>query len=298
MSTTLTRPLPGSRSGAIMLFILAAVATICWLAINAGLPDLRAAGIPATVTRLVITAAILAGLWFGLAHTDLDRGKRVMTWLVIAVPFLAWQAVVWSIAVAGGFRLQPGAIPTLPIAIILPLLIGLPLLLRSRRVAAILDAMAPHWLIGMQVYRILGSIFLLAYATGNLAGLFALPAGTGDTLVGLLALPTAYLLYLAPRQNLNRAVAWNMLGILDLVIAISIGFLTAPGPFQLIALSTPNTLIGTYPTVMTPAFMVPTSLMLHALSLRQLARRRDQAIVAGIEHVSEAPMLGRHSVSR
>jgi hypothetical protein len=34
----------------------------------------------------------------------------------------------------------------------------------------------------------------------------------------------------------------------------------------------PNTLIGTYPTVMIPAFAVPISLMLHALSLRQLAR--------------------------
>ncbi|MBV8746777.1 MAG: hypothetical protein JO134_17200, partial [Xanthobacteraceae bacterium] len=77
------------------------------------------------------------------------------------------------------------------------------------------------------------------------------------------------------------AVAWNILGILDLVIAISIGFLTAPGPFQLIVPSTPNTLLGTYPTVMTPAFMVPTSLMLHALSLRQLARRRNQTMLQG-----------------
>ncbi|MBV9234885.1 MAG: hypothetical protein JOZ94_03545, partial [Xanthobacteraceae bacterium] len=199
MSTTLTRPMPASRSAAIMLFVIALVATICWLAVNAGFPELRVAGLFSTVARLAITATILAALWVGLARTQLDGGKRITTWLVVTVPFLAWQALVWSAAVAGGFRLQPGAIPMLPIAILLPLVIGLPLLMRSRRVAAILDAMPPYWLIGLQVYRILGSIFLLAYATGNLAGLFALPAGTGDTLVGLLALPTAYLLYLAPR---------------------------------------------------------------------------------------------------
>ena len=111
MSTSLTTPMPASRSAAIMLFGVAFVATICWLAINAGFPELRAAGIFATVTRLTITATILAGLWFGLARTQLDRGKRIATWLVLAVPFLAWQAVVWSVAVAGGFRLQPGAIP-------------------------------------------------------------------------------------------------------------------------------------------------------------------------------------------
>jgi hypothetical protein len=281
MSTSLTTPMPASRSAPIMLFGIAVVATICWLAINAGFPELRVAGIFSTVTRLTITATILGGLWFGLARTQFDRSKRMTTGLVFTVAFLAWQAVVWSAAVAGSFRLQPGAIPMLPIAIILPLVIGLPVLMRSQRVAAILDAMPPYWVIGLQVYRIFGSIFLLAYASGNLAGLFGLPAGTGDTLVGLLALPTAYLLYLAPRENHSRAVAWNFLGILDLVIAISIGFLTAPGPFQLIVPSTPNTLLGTYPTVMTPAFMVPTSLMLHALSLRQLARRRKQTMLQG-----------------
>ena len=281
MSTSLTTPMSASRSAAITLFGIAVVATICWLAINAGFPELRVAGIFSTVTRLTITATILGGLWFGLARTQFDRGKRITTWLVVAVTFLAWQAVVWSAAAAGSFSLQPGAIPMLPIAIILPLVIGLPVLMRSQRVAAILDATPPYWLVGLQVYRIFGSIFLLAYASGNLAGLFGLPAGTGDTLVGLLALPTAYLLYLAPRENHSRAVAWNILGILDLVIAISIGFLTAPGPFQLIAPSMPNTLLGTYPTVMTPAFMVPTSLMLHALSLRQLARRRNQTMLQG-----------------
>jgi len=41
----------------------------------------------------------------------------------------------------------------------------------------------------------------------------------------------------------------------------------------------PSTLLGTYPTVLIPAFAVPLSLMLHALSLRQLARlQRNQAL--------------------
>jgi hypothetical protein len=35
----------------------------------------------------------------------------------------------------------------------------------------------------------------------------------------------------------------------------------------------PNVLLGTYPTVLTPAFAVPSSILLHALSLRQLRRR-------------------------
>jgi hypothetical protein len=31
---------------------------------------------------------------------------------------------------------------------------------------------------------------------------------------------------------------------------------------------------GAYPNVLTPAFVVPSSILLHALSLRQLGRRR------------------------
>jgi hypothetical protein len=224
MSTTLTRPAPAPRTGAMLLFILAMIATACWLGINLTFPELRKTGIPSTATRL-------------------------------------------------------GAVPALPIAIILPLLIVLPVLLRSRRIATILDATPPHWLVGLQVYRIFGGIFLVAWAQSELGGVFALPAGTGDVLVGLLALPTAYLLYLAPRENRQRAIAWNILGILDLVTAITIGFLSSPGPLQLIVQNPPSTLLGTYPTVLIPAFAVPLSLMLHALSLRQLARlQRNQAL--------------------
>jgi hypothetical protein len=274
MSTTLTRPAPAPHAGAILLFILAAVAAVCWLGVSFSFPGLQATGIPSTAARLLIDVAVLAGLWLGLARTQFDHGARLVTWSAIAIPLAIWQVAVWWIAIGGGFRVRLGAVPALPIAIVLPLLVGLPLLLRSRRIATILDAMPPYWLIGLQVYRIFGGIFLVAWAHGDLAGVFALPAGTGDTLTGLLALPTVYLLYLAPRENRQRAIAWNILGILDLVIAITIGFLSAPGPLQLIVQNPPNILIGTYPTVMIPAFAVPTSLMLHALSLRQLARLR------------------------
>jgi hypothetical protein len=279
MSTTLTRPAPAPRTGAILLFILAVIAAACWLGINFTFPELRTTGIPSTATRLLIDAAVLAGLWMGIARTQLNQSARIATWLAIATPLVIWQVAVWWIAIEGGFRARLGPVPALAIAILLPLLVGIPLLLRSRRVATILDATPPHWLIGLQVYRIFGGIFLVAWASGNLAGIFALPAGTGDVLVGLLALPTAYLLYLAPRENRQRAIAWNILGILDLVTAITIGFLSSPGPLQLIVQNPPSTLLGTYPTVMIPAFAVPLSLMLHALSLRQLARlQRNHAL--------------------
>ena len=50
------------------------------------------------------------------------------------------------------------------------------------------------------------------------------------------------------------------------------GFLSSPGRFQVLALDHPNILTSTYPTVMIPAFGVPSSIILHGVSLWQLGR--------------------------
>jgi hypothetical protein len=97
-------------------------------------------------------------------------------------------------------------------------------------------------------------------------------------------LPVAYLLHRRAPGAVALAIAWNALGILDLVSAVSMGTLTQPGPLQLIVPTVPNALLGTYPTVLIPTFAVPSSILLHALSLRQLRRRtRAGAIRAPVE---------------
>ena len=222
--------------------------------------------------RPVILALILGGLWVGLTRAGLETRERVFTWLCVTVPLVAWLFVVLELAQAGTFR--PGAVPVpaIPLAVILPLAAGLPLLLRSANVAAALDAIPASWLVGLQVYRVLGAVFLARWAAGQLPAEFALPAGTGDVLVGLLALPVAFYVHSGSRGGHAAALAWNVLGILDLALALTMGALTSPGPIQLLALDRPNTGVGSYPLVMIPAFAVPLSLILHGLSLAQLGR--------------------------
>ena len=252
-------------------FLFAVVFTALWLGLNLAVPELQATGIPSVVIRLLIHTTMLTGLWLGLARTDFDAGVRVKVWLAVAIPFTAWLAVVWWLAIDGAFRPRPG-VPALPVAIFLPVLLGLPLLLRSARIGAVLDATPASWLVGLQVYRVFGGIFLVAWSRGGISGTFALPAGTGDVLVGLLALPAAYLLYAGAPAARGSAIAWNILGLVDFAIAIGIGILSAPGPLQVIIPDSPNAQLGTFPTVMIPAFAVPSSILLHALSLRQLRR--------------------------
>ncbi|MGY3547999.1 hypothetical protein ACVW0W_003766 [Bradyrhizobium sp. USDA 4469] len=53
----------------------------------------------------------------------------------------------------------------------------------------------------------------------------------------------------------------------------------SPGPFQLIMPQGPSMAVDSFPNVLTPAFVVPSSILLHALSLRQLFRRRTAETV-------------------
>jgi hypothetical protein len=238
---------------------------------------LPASGVPSTAGRLAIHIAIVLGLWLALERTELAPRRRLGVWLAIVVPYTLWLSIIWSAAVNGVFRPGNSTLPLVPLAIFLPVIVGVPILMRSKRIGEVLDAMPASWLIGLQVYRVLGGIFLVGWARGAIPSLFALPAGIGDVTTGLLALPVAYSLVSRNGGAVRGAIAWNIFGLLDFTIAVGIGLVTAPGPFQLIAPSIPNTGIGLYPNVLIPAFAVPSSILLHALSLRQLrraARRR------------------------
>jgi hypothetical protein len=246
--------------------------TAFWIGLNYWVPALPGSGVPSTAGRLAIHIAIVLGLWLALERTELAPGRRLGVWLVIVVPYTLWLAIIWSAAINGVFRPGGNALPLVPLAIFLPVIVGVPILVRSKRIGEVLGATPASWLIGLQVYRILGGIFLVGWARGVIPSLFALPAGIGDVTTGLLALPVAYSLASRNGSAVRGAIAWNIFGLLDFTIAVGIGLVTSPGPFQLIVPSIPNTGLGLYPTVLIPAFAVPSSILLHVLSLRQLRR--------------------------
>jgi hypothetical protein len=259
-----------------LLFFVAAALTVAWFGLSYAFPDAAPTGIPNMLLLILLCNGILlAGLWLGLLRTNFGPGTRMAVWLAIAVPFILWTATIWFLSERGTFHPRNGAnrlIPALPFAILVPVPLGLVLLTYSKRVAALLDATPPSWLIGVQVYRILGGTFIVNWLHGTQPGAFALPAGIGDVVVGLLALPAALWAASGTATGRKVGVYWNLLGLADFAVAIATGMMTSPGRFQLLAHDHPNALIGTFPTVMIPAFAVPNSIILHALSLWQLRR--------------------------
>jgi len=252
--------------------------TVLWTWLIYALPALPESGLPALAVRLMVHGLIALGLWLGLERTDLAPDQRRATWLAIMVPFTLWAALAWTAAINGVFRADASltgasALPLLPLAIFLPVIIGAPLLLLSKRVGLLLDAMPTTWLVALQLYRVFGSQWLAYWLRGLLPGLWALPAGAGDVLTGLFAVPAAIALATGAAEGRKAAILWNIFGLADFVVAITLGMIISPGPFQLIAPIGPSIGLDGYPNVLTPAFVVPGSILLHALSLRQLRRR-------------------------
>jgi hypothetical protein len=250
--------------------------TLLWTLLTYWLPIIPASGVQTTAHQLIAHGVIAVGLWLGLENTDLTPGQRRATWLAVMIPYTLWFALAWSAAIDGAFRTDASPLPVLPLAIFLPVVIGAPLLLSSKRIGQILDAMPASWLVALQLYRIFGSWALVAWLHGSLPGVFALPAGIGDTLTGLFAVPAAIAVATGTAQGRRAAVIWDIFGLADFVVAITLGMITTPGPLQLIVPSVSSIGAGAYPGVLTPAFVVPSSILLHLLSLRQL-RRRGQA---------------------
>jgi len=227
-----------------------------------------------------IILVILYGLHLALARAAWSREERIRTVRAVAFFLIGWLAAAIALGNAGIFHTTASDIPRIQYGILVPILIGALLLWRSPLVARIIDAVQQHWLVGVQLYRALGLIFLILYASGKLPGLFAWPAGLGDIAIGLLAPVVAFAYARAPSTSGGLVRAWNLFGILDLVVAVTTGFLTAPSFVQPIVVQPSSELMTVLPMVLIPVFLVPLSIVLHLASLAKLHRSGDVMVHA------------------
>ncbi len=129
----------------------------------------------------------------------------------------------------------------------------------------------------LHAFRVLGLVFITLWAVGKLPGLFAWPAGLGDVAAGLAAPFVA--LYILPRLEERRRafIAWNVFGIADLALAVTLGVLHAPGPLGLLSGGVQTTVMSVFPMALIPGFLVPLYILLHLIALAQVAAFRESA---------------------
>jgi hypothetical protein len=208
------------------------------------------------------------------------------TFLVSAAILLGWLAAAITLGAMGVYHVNASDVPTIQYGILLPILIGALMIWRSETTKRIIAAVPQQWLVSVQLYRALGVIFLILYAAGKLPGLFARPAGVGDIAIGLLAPVVGFAYAQAQRKAAGLVAAWNVLGILDLIVAVGTGFMTAPSLLQPFEVQPTSELISVLPMVLIPIYLVPLSIVLHLASLAKL--RREAGASQGHGRVADA----------
>src|ERR1700678_949129 len=221
-----------------------------------------------------VVAAVIAGLRLGLS-------PRSRVFRILSVTLVAWFLAALALTWLGFYQGTHSRLPTIQYGLLIPILIGVALFWRWPALRRIVDAVPQRWIATVQAYRLEGFIFLVLYAAGRMPGEFAWPAGVGDVLVGLLA-PIVGLAYARGwRGSAGWLRAWNLLGLTDLVVAVTTGFLSSPSPLQMLAFDRPNQLIGAFPLAMIPVFLVPLSILLHLASLQKLRQKARNTAVSG-----------------
>jgi hypothetical protein len=235
-------------------------------------------GIPAATCLMLYRGAITAGL---------SRRTATTVTVVAATVLGGWLLASGLLARAGVYHQPSGqAAPWFGVAFAATLL-GLLAATRIPPMPQVLTAPGtaarltlPHTL------RVVGVTFLLVMALGHLPAIFALPAGLGDIAAGLAAPFVAW--RLTQGGGRRRAVWFHLFGILDLVVALSIGFLAGLGPWRPLAVTPSTEPLSLLPLALIPTTAVPLAIALHLVSLARLRTaapatqdRGGQVVAAG-----------------
>jgi hypothetical protein len=184
---------------------------------------------------------------------------------LVAVLIGIWFALSIAASAMNLYKNESDRPPlALGLAAITPILVFLAGTATSRDFRQFVLSLNARWLTIAQTWRIFGLIFIVLGAFHSVPLSFAIPAGVGDMVIGATA-------PFAARKLLNRShtmgfVAWQVLGILDLIMAVSLGvastLMTNTGPGMGLMTVLPLSLI--------PVFVVPLLFIFHLICVAQM----------------------------
>jgi hypothetical protein len=195
-----------------------------------------------------------------------------------------WFLGVLSMGLLGLYSSNPGKPPLyLGLSITLPILFFVAWYWRRGSLWAFAQTFNLKTVTLLHVWRVLGIVFLIDYAQGRLPGGFAFPAGIGDIFTALAAVPVALAVSRRVPGARNWFVAWNIFGLVDLIVAVGSGILHSGSSLGILAGSGPTTLLmSQIPLSMIPTFLVPLFVLLHLLALARAKEVEGESTMVGM----------------
>jgi hypothetical protein len=179
----------------------------------------------------------------------------------------AWFVLSLAASARHLYRAQPGQPPlAFGLAALTPIAVFLVWFAASPRFREFILSRSPRNLTLAHTWRMGGFVFLALASYGILPWLFAIPAGFGDMAVGITAAGVA--LNRSNPAHLTSFIAWQLFGMADLVIAVSLG--TLAGVIQ--PHGVPTAAMTVLPMSLIPTFAVPLYFILHIICVVQARR--------------------------
>ncbi len=208
--------------------------------------------------QLPIASGIRRGWRWGIAIV-------LIAWLVIRVGllFFAPLGTVLSVPSVTGF-------------FAVGMMLGLVPLFISPVFRQAVAAIPLTRLVGLQRFRVIGVFFITLLDMNLLPAQFALPAGYGDVIVGLLAGWMVYLINAKKTSARTLVILWSILGLLDLLIALTTGSTFIPAFAHQVVVSGGSVRYLNY-VLLIPTYGVPLAVLFHIYTLFQLLNVRQHA---------------------
>ena len=150
---------------------------------------------------MVASVSFFVAVWLIVLFSTKKLGQSLVILAVLAI----WYGIVY---VLGNFGLwaQPTLIPLIAGGFI-TLFFWIRFLYKWPFLQNLASSIPVHWLVGVQVFRVMGIGFLSFYNLGLIPGIFVIPTAWGDVFVGVTAIPVAIMLWMKQPFAKKLAIA-------------------------------------------------------------------------------------------
>ena len=225
----------------------------------------------------LMTAILLYGYNYGLQKSGTPDKVRRRKVFFLGLGLFLWFLYVFLMAKTGflqNFELPP----RFPIFLIFPAFIFTAVVLYKYRNSKIIAAIPASWAIYYQTFRIvLESLFAGSVALGLLHPEVTFKGYNYDIIFGLTAPVIGYLVFGAKLLTPKIALYWNYFGlaVISLIIFLFITTIFVPSVWGETASLAPIEIVK-FPFVLVPAFLMPSAVFVHILSIIQLTRSNNR----------------------
>jgi hypothetical protein len=223
---------------------------------------------------ILLTAAGALVIWaLAISVPGSNRQKAAF-----AIALIAWFSIAVVFGATGVVGAQGFGTTGVGVGVLLPVLAFAWLGPRWPALRNALTGIPIPVFIAVNTVRVAGFFFVILWAEGRLPFTFAQSAGWGDVLAGAFALPVAWMVMRQVSAWRPTAFVWNLFGFADLVVAVTLGTLSAAdSPLYLFIESSDSSPMESLPMYIIPGFFVPLFILTHLAVFYRLSRSRSES---------------------